>query len=283
MLLVAYAGFSLLSPRDYAEQVPVQTQPAPEMKTVLVAKNDISARTIISERLLELKQVPVDMVPDDALDSFNSAVGRPAGVSIYAGDVITSKKLFSDSTRGGLAEDIPPDCRAVSIGVSNITGVAGFAKPGDHVDVILVQKDDSTAKSRMLLQNVLLLSINKDSGESSSASDDVDVSISKASSEDPAIATLALLPQEAMELVSAAALGEIYLTLRPSHPSSIIVSQTDFAMYSMVKSQNQNAAPSKPAQAPAPVAAAPAPAQAPAYEESHSRYEIIQGDKITQK
>ena len=287
MLIVAYSGFSLLGSSEHVVEVTEQ-QPAPQLekKTVLVAKSDIAAHTIINERLLELKQVPADTVPLGALDSFASAVGRPAGVSIYAGDIITSKKLFSDNTNTGLADSIPPDCRAVSIGVSNITGVAGFAKAGNHVDVILVQKDEYSAKSRMLLQNVLLLSINKDSGESDSSTVDVDVSVAKASSEDPTIATLALLPEEAMALVSAAALGEIYLTLRPPHPSSISVSQTDFTMNSMVKPQNQNAAvQAKPVQAPAPAVAAPAPVQAPAEvgQQSHSRYEIIQGDKITQK
>lgn len=288
MLLVAYAGFSLLENKEYVEPVPEKAQMEIEMRTVLVAKSDISAHTIINEKMLQLKQVPLDMVPPGALDSLNSAVGRPAGVSIYAGDIITSHKLFSDDTRGGLSDSIPADCRAVSIAVSNVTGVAGFAKAGDHVDVILVQKDDYTAKSRMLLQNVLLLSINKDSGEINTLSEDDVSPRTRASGEDPAIATLALQPQETMELVSAAALGEIYLTLRPSRPSSISISQTDFAMYSMVKSQNQNtAAVSRPAQAPAPVASAPAPTTAPVAVDSgqsaHSRYEIIQGDKIMQK
>ncbi len=288
--VMAYLAFYFIGANNTNNMAPAPAVPVPvATKQVVVAKSDIAVHTVISENMLEIREVPENLLPDGALEAVHSAVGRPAGITIYAGDIITSHKLFSDTTRSGMADSIPADCRAVSVGVSNITGVAGFAKAGDHVDVMLVQKDDYTAKSRMLLQNVLLLSINKDSGERIPSVNEDGVSVPRIGVEDPTIATLALQPQEAMGLVSAAALGEIYLMLRPSRSASVNVNQEDFTMYSMVSSGNKTAAGlPKPVQAPA-----TAPVQAasvPEYEvpdetgqASYSGYEIIQGDKIMQK
>ena len=288
MFGVAYLAFSFLAPQETAE-----TSPAPQqtiaMESVVMARSDIAAHTILNENMLQVRQIPADLVPIGALRTIRSAVGRPAGVSIYAGDVITDQKLYMESMQTGFTDSIPVDCRAVSVGVSNITGVAGFAKAGDHVDVIFVQKDEQSAASRLLLQNVLLLSINKDAGGNASslgaAAATAQLSQEETKElEDPAIATLALLPQEAMELVSAVALGEIYLVLRPSRPSETSVVQTDYTLQSMVKPVSARPAASAAMPSPAPIAPSSAPVPAPDVPEPvSSGIEIIQGDKIVQK
>ena len=55
--------------------------------------------------------------------------------------------------------------RALSFGINDISGVSGFAKPGDHVDILLISSQDGKNRvtSKMLLRDVLLLAINKSS------------------------------------------------------------------------------------------------------------------------
>ena len=114
--------------------------------------------------------------------------------------------------------------------------------------------------------------------------------------EDPVIATLALKPQETMELVSAAALGEIYLTLRPQNPSEEIIAETDYTMQGIATPQAPALAPVMPSTAPTsrvtanvPSTSIPLPPSTnaatttPGAQGNEPSFEIIQGDKIIGK
>ena len=81
------------------------------------------------------------------------------------GDVLTDQKVLLDDKQAGFVGMIPPDCRAVSVAINDITGIAGFAKAGDYVDVMVVSdsREKNKVTGEILLQNVLLLAINKTS------------------------------------------------------------------------------------------------------------------------
>ena len=95
--------------------------------------------------------------------------------------------------------------------------------------MILVEHDDSKVTSSILLQNVLLLSINGDMGVQPPTSDD-EVEPSTKAISNPVIATLALHPESVLRLVSATKLGEIYLVLRPQKPSNKYVDIENFTI-----------------------------------------------------
>lgn len=281
-LAVYFALLGLSGRKEEVKTIAPVTQTA--MTQVVMARDDIPAQTVIQEDMLELREMPVDNVPRGAMMSTNDVVGQPAASNIYAGDVITLSKLVQDKKTRGFVGEIPENCRAVSVGISEITGVAGFAKPGDYVDVILVEKSNSGATSRFLLKNVLLLGINQDASQEKE-SGKTDTEKPKAKSK-PAIATLALQPDDMLQLVSAAAVGEIYLALRPFHTDDTGNFLNTYTQHSVKGSTVQAAAEpvrSAPPQvvyqqpAPAPrAAAAPAPARS-------AGYEIIQGDKVVAK
>ena len=277
VFLVVYLALSGLTGKvaDVQKAVPAaQTQTA--MTQVVMAKDDIPSRTVIQEDMLEIKEIPVDVVPRGAMMSMQDVVGQPAASTIYAGDIVTLSKLIVDKNKVGFVGEIPENCRAVSVGISEITGVAGFAKPGDYVDVILVEKTNQGATSRFLLKNVLLLGINQDTAK------EKDTVKEKAGQAKPATATLALEPDDMLQLVSAAAIGDIYLALRPFHTAETGNFLETYTLRSskgneVVKARTEAAAP-----APAPVYQAPA-ASAPAAPRSSGGFEIIEGDKVTAK
>ena len=197
------------------EEPPVQV--AVEMKSVVVAKKDIPPLTMIKAEMLETKEVAEDLVPQGAITDISEATGISAKTEIFAGDVVTMRKLLEDSKQLTFVGSIPADCRAVSISVNEITGVDGFAKPGDKVDLLLVETyEKRSATASLLLQDVLLLSINKNMGSQNENS-----SAEKKNSGEvvPSTATFALRPDDVLKLVSASKLGEIYLSLRPKHPA----------------------------------------------------------------
>ncbi len=242
----------------------------PRVMTVVVAKSDIAPRTVIRESMVQFKEVPADSVPNGAVTSIADVVDCPAKITILAGDIITSRKLYKNTDQAGYVGTIPPDCRAVAINVNDVTGVAGFAKPGDHVDLMLVEKDNDSATANIILQDVLLLSINQSMDRSDfEVNEDGDKNPSKAAS-NPTIATFALHPEEVLRLVSASKLGEIYLMLRPSKPLENYVDNINYKVIS---------ANAKPKQETPPVVETP---PQPEPEKKVDKFVIIEGDTVVQ-
>ncbi len=243
------------------------------MVKVVAAKTDIAPRTEIKEDMLRILEVPQGALPEDAMKEMAAIVGKPAKVSIMSGDIITQKKLFPDKKSAGFPSMIPEDCRAVSIAIDDVTGVAGFALPGDYVDVMLVSDrlKDGAITGEMVMQNVLLLGINKVTDASKSASsskdkkDDKDKNAGDSAQprpmENPATATLAVRPEEAMRLSVASKVGALYLALRPFRPTNRYVLDTTYSVtFDKSKPQTQPAPTPSPAPAAtsAPVRSAPA-------------------------
>ena len=271
MFLVIFLAF-----QSKDEPVVIEQKPIVEMVPVVVAKVNIPPRTRIQDTMLQMKDLPADAVPEGAIKNFGDVRDVAVKVSIFAGDVLTIQKVFAEKTDEGFIGAIPADCRAVSISVNDLTGVAGFAKPGDKVDLLLVEKGEHRATTNVLLQNVPLLSINQDTG-----SGVVDGSVTSEAISNPTIATFALPPREVLKLISASRVGEIYMMLRPANPNQAYVPEMEFTIESIdsipKNSNPRSALPSASAPAkPAPqIPSAPPMSLTP-------KIEIIQGDKITQ-
>lgn len=209
-------------------------EPEIKMRTVVIAARNIEPKTMIISRLLETAEFPENTIPADAITDINEVVNKPARESILKGDIITQSKFYRNAAMAGFVGSIPPDCRAVSINVNDTTGVSGFAKPGDYVDLILVERTDKIVTSRLLMQNVLLLSINQNMGVQNNSEEDEanesSVNPETKAIENPALATVALRPEEILELVAATKLGDIYLMLRPLVPQSDYITGAEYTI-----------------------------------------------------
>lgn len=282
-----------------------------DMIHVVVAKQDIAPKTIIRESMLEVREVPSSMVPADAVREVGDIVNKPAKMEILKDDVISTRKVLMDITMAGFTGEIPPECRAISIAISDVTGVAGFAKPGDYVDIMLIAKGDDKMTGRIVLQDVLLLAINKNagsrqgtasaSGDTKKTGDGTDNKAQNASQEpaapdskaisDLATATLAVLPGDALKLITEAQEGTLYLSLRPYKPRDKFTTDTKYIHYSSTKDNKPAAQTPAPASAPAqsaPAASQPAmqqPVQAPAqsYSATSGGVEVIRGTAATRE
>ena len=267
-----------------------QDGPKVEMVKVVVAKQDIPERTIIKDNMLKVVDMPADVVPAEAVREVDEITGSPTSVAIQQGDILTTKKVYADVRMAGFTGTIPPNCRAVSVAITDITGVSGFAKPGDYVDVMVVSgTKESGLRGEILLQNVQLLAINKTGGsaaevdekKSADSKKDGDEGAIKGSGDAMATATLALPLDEALKVATASQKGTIYLVLRPVAPTDIFTINTDYVipgerkMETAPKASAPKPAPA-PAPAPAPVAASAQPAKPAAQSGS---FTIIRGTK----
>lgn len=292
----------------YLEQKPETPVPAynGEKATVIVAATDIAPRTLIQSNMLTTKEIPVEFVPDDAITDVKDIVGKPAKFQIMRDDIVTDRKVLMDIKMAGFTGTIPPDCRAISIGINDVTGISGFAKPGDYVDVLVVSgsNSDNRITSNIILQNILLLAINKtpmysqrnvvvntptsgDGDKNNNSNNNNNGSVlgnsqpapSNSASSSVATATLAVSPRDAMELIAAAQSGTVYLVLRPYKPRDTFTTNTEYSKVTNKGATPQGGQP-MPAGGSQPVsngAAAPAPAQ------SYGSVEVIRGTKVTRE
>ena len=112
---------------------------------ILVAKKALPVGTIIDAESLGFQAWPKELVqnayyaegtPDsDVTKLLGTVVRNP----ITAGQPLTKGSLVGPDDRGFLAAALGPGMRAVTVPVSNTSGVAGFIFPGDRVDMVLTQ------------------------------------------------------------------------------------------------------------------------------------------------
>ncbi|MBY9067048.1 Flp pilus assembly protein CpaB [Hyphomonas sp. WL0036] len=147
-----------------AEANAAVSAPAIQMTQIAVARLAIEPGKLIDPSMIEMRAWPAEAVPAGALTAV-SDIGEKAysrGL-IVAGEPLLAEKLDLNGTVLTLAANIKPGMRAVSIVVSNDTGVAGFVLPGDRVDVneFVEAKDarsapeDTRRSANLLAQPVL--------------------------------------------------------------------------------------------------------------------------------
>lgn len=259
------------------------------MVPVIEASRDIEPQTVITEDMVKAVDVSSNLVPSGALTDKNAVVGKKAGTTILSGDVITARKLSQKA--GGFVGLIPEGMRAVSFSVNDVTGVSGFAKPGDKVDILLVTSREGVDRitSKILLKDVLILAVNKSSGQPQPQPQKTDkdgksvpdgsaprqTSSSTASIGTPSVVTVALTPYDAAKLIASTQIGQLQMLLRPSNDEG-----DHYVGYYVI--------PLPKAEAPQPVYAAPQPASAPAVSISSggapsgfSGIEVIRGTNVS--
>lgn len=268
-----------------------------ELVPVIEASVDIPPRTVITEDMIKASAVPQSLVPAGALTDKQAVVGKPAAVSILAGDMITDRKL-NDTSASGFNGLIPKGMRAISFAVNDVTGVAGFAKPGDKVDILLISDKDGANRiaSRTILKDVLILAVNKTSMAPQQARqvkkdengkpipDTAPKPSGDASSAGtPAVVTVALTPYEAAKLAASQQVGQLQLLLRPYEATMAESDSVSYYVIPMPKAQTP--APSAPAYTPAPQPSAPAPVPAVSISSGNSGgvsgVEVIRGTNVS--
>lgn len=268
-----------------------------DLVPVIEASVDIKPRTIITDDMIKATAVPQNLVPQGALTDKSAVVGKPTSVAIMAGDMITTRKLNQSGATGfnGL---IPKGMRAISFSVNDVTGVAGFAKPGDKVDILLISDKDGENRiaSRAILKDVLILAVNKTSMAPQQARqvkkdengkpipDTAPKPSGDASSAGtPAVVTVALTPYEAAKLAASQQVGQLQLLLRPYEATMAESDSVSYYVIPMPKAQTP--APSAPAYTPAPQPSAQAPAPAVSISSGNSGgvsgVEVIRGTNVS--
>jgi pilus assembly protein CpaB len=175
---------------------------------VQVAAVDIELGSRIGPQMLTTVDWPAGAVPPGAFTNTADLQDRVAKVGILRGEPILEGKLAPVGTLGGLSAVIAEGKRAMTVRVNDVVGVAGFALPGNYVDVVVNTQRDKTAKeedkqiSKTVLEHVLVLAVAQEAGR-----DDTKPKVVSA-------VTLELTPGESEMLDLARSVGALSLVLR---------------------------------------------------------------------
>ncbi len=224
-----------------------ETAASDTTKPVVVATEDMSARVRITAEMVEVKSLAENAVHPDAFSSTDQLIGMVTRLPITEGEQILSSKVAATAREvpwaGGeelpLSYVVPPDQRALSVQVSEVTGAGGLILPGDFVDVIGVfdvtfygiKEDDPTSSEDFddyvavtVLQNVQVLAVAQEVAEALPEEGD-DGTTGEGSqpvlpnpadpNPDATNVTLAVTPAEAQKLALAEEMGVLKLSLRP--------------------------------------------------------------------
>lgn len=185
---------------------------------VVVAKVDIGPKTKITPEMVQVTKIPAPYLQPGIIQDTKDVIGMVSKETIAAGEQITVRRLWSEGKAAGFTGSIPRDKRAITVGVNEVTGVAGFTKAGDYVDVV-VTFDKNTAGenvSQLVLQNILVLAANRETESSAGTVETANVnSKEKKEVAKAATVTLAVTPDEVAKLTLSEDKGKVRLVLRP--------------------------------------------------------------------
>lgn len=197
-------------------QVQAVQAPVPQGPKVLVAQRALPVGTIITQDSIQFQQWPKDMVQDayfvDGEADLSKLLGTVVRFPVTAGQPVTQGSLVAPGDRGFLAAALGPGMRAVTISVSDKTGVAGFVFPGDRVDLMLTQSvrgedgGDSLKATETILRNLRVLATDQ-STETETAEGKSVVKLSRT-------VTIEVTPRIAEKIQVAQTIGTLSLSLR---------------------------------------------------------------------
>ena len=253
-LAVSLVLFLMLNNR---QATPVQAAPV-EMVNIVAAKGSIPPRVVLNESMLQIKPVPKTLVGSTEIRDPQKAVGQVTTVPLADGQVLLTSML--GDREQGLSYVVPKGKRAITLRVDELSGVAGYPVVGDTVDLIITlagTKDQSgqpstkggNAQARLLVQNVAILARGVAAPPATAAKGQSAPAGGGDAKGVPTSYTLALTPQQALQVTLAQEISNVTLILRPVTDDTIVpdASLTDSSLFTTLP----NTPPAPPPAAPA--------------------------------
>jgi pilus assembly protein CpaB len=186
------------------------SQPGNANGRILVAAADISLGQRLAPEMFKLAEWPADSVPKEAFTDPQKLSGRVLKTNLLMGEPVSEAKLAPNGTLGGLSALISEGKRAITVRVNDVIGVAGFALPGNYVDIIVsTQKDPQPGAvvreqsiSKIVLERILVLAVAQEVNR-----DETKPKVVNA-------VTLEVTPEQAEKLDLARSVGTLSLALR---------------------------------------------------------------------
>ena len=177
---------------------------------VVVLGVDVQLGSRISPEMVKLVDWPSASLPPGAFDDPKNVDGRVVKTSLQRGEPLLESRLAPIGTKGGLSAVVTEGKRAMTVRVNDVIGVAGFALPGNYVDIIVSTQQENARGgntqdhtiSKIVLERILVLAVAQEASR-----DETKPKVVSA-------VTLEVSPDQAEKLDLARSVGTLSLVLR---------------------------------------------------------------------
>jgi len=182
---------------------------------MLIAGRDLPAGALLRDTDLAWLPLPNGTPTDEyVIEGQPSAAGLRGALlktAVKSGESLRGQQLIRPGEQGFIMAALGPGLRAVSVAITQVSGVSGYIGPGDRVDVIMTHQVNDTSQAPPLSPRRF----------SETVAEDVRL-LALEQSLDPATgkpvvgqtATFEVTPREAETLALAAAMGQLSVALR---------------------------------------------------------------------
>ena len=180
-----------------------------ETKKIVVAAADIQPGTRLRADLLQLVDWPAASTPHGASASVAELEGRVTRSALLRGEPVQEARLAQPGATGGLSAMVAQGKRAMTVRVNDVVGVAGFALPGNFVDILVSTQEERRVAgerepsiSKLVLERILVLAVAQEASQGDTRPKVVNA------------VTLEVTPAQAEQLDLARSVGQLSLVLR---------------------------------------------------------------------
>jgi pilus assembly protein CpaB len=219
LMIVASVGIGLGAVVLASQWISQQAATVASSK-VVVAAIDIDLGTPLTPQMLKLADWPKGSVPAGATEDMKTLDTRVVKTSLLRGEPVLESKLAPVGATGGLSAVIGQGNRAMTVRVNDVVGVAGFALPGNYVDIVVNTEDESVKAdnvnksiSKIVLEHIMVLAVAQEQNR-----DETKPKVVNA-------VTLEVTPEQAEKLDLARSVGTLSLVLRNQIDTSVVTSQ----------------------------------------------------------
>jgi len=135
---IAMSVISALLIFTYIQDVRRRTLAQYETVEVVVASQDIPARTIIQQGQVRTELVPRQFVQPGAFTKLEDVVGKVSLVPLKAGSQLIQDVVLDLAQLRGLSSILESGLRAITLRIDEVRGVGGHIVPGDYVDIFAI-------------------------------------------------------------------------------------------------------------------------------------------------
>ena len=194
----------LLASRWISRQASISTS------KVMVAAVEINLGTRITPELLRVADWPSGSVPKGSFSDAKALDTRVTRVSLQRGEPLVESKRAQPGASGGLSAVVAEGKRAMTVRVNDVIGVAGFALPGNFVDILVSTQGEKEQGaigkdlniSKLVLERILVLAVAQEASQNETKPKVVSA------------VTLEVSPGQAEQLDLARSVGQLSLVLR---------------------------------------------------------------------
>lgn len=129
---------------------------------VVTAIDDIPSYVKITKSMLSYELLPSEYVNEEAIQSMEDVEGKMANTKLIKGEQVLLSRISENTDSANLAYRVDENMRAITIPVTEVTGLAGNLKAGDKVDLLIGYTDNIGAGGEGIytqLQNIKVIAV----------------------------------------------------------------------------------------------------------------------------